>query len=385
MARPGPHAALARPALRAGDRLPRLPALVGRVQGDGPGLVRQAALPRRVPRDRPARARTASTRSSRSGWRSGSARRGCGAGRSSQRHYDIAHSLQVVLEETVLELARWLHEASGVRRPLHGRRRGAELRDERPAPRPRAVPATSGCSPPPATPAPPWARRSGSTPSERGDGARPYVDGPRLPRPELRRRRDRGVPALVEAALPPARRRRRGDGRDPGAGQGDRLVPGPDGVRPAGPGRAVDPGLADPRRDAGAAQRDQGPRGLPPGRPGRAGGGGGRLVRRRRRLAVHAVRLRRPAREGRPDPRRAPRRRHGPHPDDQPRPEPALLRPAQGVPGADRRAGAGQHVVQHPRRADRLHAARRGRVLLDLAAGRPGDRLVPAGEAGGGA
>lgn len=30
-----------------------------------------------------------------------------------QHHYDIAHSLQVVLEETALELARWLHRASG--------------------------------------------------------------------------------------------------------------------------------------------------------------------------------------------------------------------------------------------------------------------------------
>ncbi len=30
-----------------------------------------------------------------------------------QKHFDIAHSLQVVLESTVLELARWLHEASG--------------------------------------------------------------------------------------------------------------------------------------------------------------------------------------------------------------------------------------------------------------------------------
>jgi carbamoyltransferase len=29
------------------------------------------------------------------------------------RHYDIAHSLQVVLEETVLEICRWLHGASG--------------------------------------------------------------------------------------------------------------------------------------------------------------------------------------------------------------------------------------------------------------------------------
>ena len=84
MARPGPHAALARHPLRAGDRLPRLPALVRRVQGDGPGLVRQAAL------RRPSSATSirlgagrASTRSSRPGWRSGSARPGCAAGRSS--------------------------------------------------------------------------------------------------------------------------------------------------------------------------------------------------------------------------------------------------------------------------------------------------------------
>ena len=32
-----------------------------------------------------------------------------------QRHLDIAHSLQVVLEETVLDLARWLHSVSGRR------------------------------------------------------------------------------------------------------------------------------------------------------------------------------------------------------------------------------------------------------------------------------
>src|SRR5437764_221718 len=30
-----------------------------------------------------------------------------------QRHYDVAHSLQVVLEETVLEIARWLYAAAG--------------------------------------------------------------------------------------------------------------------------------------------------------------------------------------------------------------------------------------------------------------------------------
>jgi carbamoyltransferase len=31
-----------------------------------------------------------------------------------QHHYDIAHSLQVVLEETALELAKWLHEKTGL-------------------------------------------------------------------------------------------------------------------------------------------------------------------------------------------------------------------------------------------------------------------------------
>jgi carbamoyltransferase len=30
-----------------------------------------------------------------------------------QRHYDVAHSLQVVLEETVLDICRWLHGATG--------------------------------------------------------------------------------------------------------------------------------------------------------------------------------------------------------------------------------------------------------------------------------
>ncbi|WP_028078986.1 carbamoyltransferase family protein [Solimonas soli] len=37
-------------------------------------------------------------------------------GRLEQRHYDIAASLQLVLEETVLKLVGWLHKASGARR-----------------------------------------------------------------------------------------------------------------------------------------------------------------------------------------------------------------------------------------------------------------------------
>jgi len=34
-------------------------------------------------------------------------------GSTEQRHYDSAHSLQVVLEETVLDIVGWLHAASG--------------------------------------------------------------------------------------------------------------------------------------------------------------------------------------------------------------------------------------------------------------------------------
>ena len=49
LAAPG-AAALARPALRGAHRAPRLPALQRRVQGDGAGVLRRAALPRRAAR-----------------------------------------------------------------------------------------------------------------------------------------------------------------------------------------------------------------------------------------------------------------------------------------------------------------------------------------------
>ena len=56
-----------------------------------------------------------------------------------QRHYDIAHSLQVALEEAALEIVEWLHDASQHGQPGDGRRRRAELRDECPHPRPGTV------------------------------------------------------------------------------------------------------------------------------------------------------------------------------------------------------------------------------------------------------
>src|SRR5690606_16622645 len=60
----------------------------------------------------------------------------------------------------------------------------------------------------------------------------------------------------------------------------------------------------------------------------------------------------------------------------------ALLRSALRVRAAHRSASAGEHVVQHARRADRVHAAGRGRVLLDIAPRRARDRLVAAREGG---
>ena len=54
-------AALARPALRGRHRAPGLPAQLGRVQGDGAGLLRQAALPRRPAAAGPRRPATAAS------------------------------------------------------------------------------------------------------------------------------------------------------------------------------------------------------------------------------------------------------------------------------------------------------------------------------------
>ena len=134
----------------------------------------------------------------------------------------------------------------------------------------------------------------------------------------------------------------------------------------------------DPR-DAGAAQRDQGSRGLPPGRAGRDGRGhaatGSSADARGR--AVHAVRLRR-ARRARQS---ASRRRATSTAPRACRPSIArsirayydLLRRVQRT---HRRAGARQHVVQHARRADGEHAARRARIVLDLAARCARDRLA---------
>ena len=197
------------------------------------------------------------------------------------RHFDIASSLQVVLEETVLELARWLHRASGCDDLCMAGGvalncvMNARVRDRGPFRRIWVQPAAGDAGT--ALGAALWIDAR-----ERGDDTRRYTMDHAYLGPSFS---DDEIETFLRWSKLPYRR------LDDVAGEaaeilardrGHRLVPGPDGVRPAGPGRALDPGLADPSRDAGPAQRDQGPRGLPSGRAGGAGGGGGQLVRRTR-------------------------------------------------------------------------------------------------------
>ena len=89
-------------------------------------------------------------------------------GPTEQRHYDIAHSLQLVLEESALALVQWLHERTGEENLCMAGGvalncvMNARLRDRGPFD-------ASGCNRRRATRAPPSARRSGWT---RGSGRR---------------------------------------------------------------------------------------------------------------------------------------------------------------------------------------------------------------------
>ena len=252
-----------------------------------------------------------------------------GAGRWTQRHFDIAHSLQVVLEETVLELAAGCTSAPGCDESLHGRRRRAELRDERPPARPRPVRRSLG-------PARRRRRRhrarrgaldrlprarDAATAAARGAWTTP-ISAPATPT-------TRSKPFLRWSKLP---YRRLDDIADETADllAQNRVIGWFQGRMEFGPralgARSILASPIDPR-DAGAAQRDQGPRGLPPGRARRAGGGCGRLVRRRarrRRSCCSSTTCGRTKADR--IPAVAPHRRHGARADRQSRAASALLR-----------------------------------------------------------
>src|SRR5690606_2005515 len=144
-ARTGRGPALARPPLRTGDDPPRLPTLVRRVQGDGPRLLRPSALggraAQRDPRrragrlpDRPAAARGAV----RTGARARRRTRGAALRR---RTLTAARARGDRARPVPLVAAR-----DGRARPVHGRRRRSQLRDERPRARRGAVRARVGAA-----------------------------------------------------------------------------------------------------------------------------------------------------------------------------------------------------------------------------------------------
>ncbi len=185
------------------------------------------------------------------------------------------------------ELAALAARAHRRAQPRHGRRRGAELRDERAPARRRHLRRACGCSRPPATPAPRSAPRCGSTAQQRGSA---LAHGPGQMDhayfgPELQ-----PTPEIEHAPATAAKLRYRRSGRSV-AGEASRLLAQDNriigwfqgrmefGPRALG-GRSI---LASPldAGDAGAPERAQGPRGFPPGGAGGARGRGWRAGSRR--------------------------------------------------------------------------------------------------------
>ena len=111
----------------------------------------------------------------------------------SEREFDIAASVQKVCEEVVLQMARHLHQETGPDEALHGRRRRAQLRGQRPGHPRDAVRRTSGSSRRPATRAGRWASPHYIYNTIHEAAPRHGLD-PRLPRPAVHGRRDRPVP-----------------------------------------------------------------------------------------------------------------------------------------------------------------------------------------------
>ena len=277
---------------------------------------------------------------------------------------NIARSLQIVLEETVLKMARWLHEETGAENLAMAGGvalncvMNARVRDQ------RAVQATSGCSRRPAMPARRSARRCGSMRQQRGmceaaaagrwsmrfsarlttmPRSRPSCNRPKLPLPR--------APTIVGRRRPRCWLQNKVIGWFQG-----RMEFGP---RALG-ARSI---LASPLDAAMQARLNQikdredfrpvAPVVLEEAAADWFAGG--------RRVAVHAVRVRRAGRQGRPHSGGAPRRRH------RARSRPSTARRIrayydllQAFARAHRRAGAGQYLVQYARRAGRVHAARRG-------------------------
>ena len=142
-----------------------------------------------------------------------------------------------------------------------------------------------------------------------------------------------------------------------GRPKGDRLVPGPLGVRAACARQPQPAGRSAQARDEGHPQQPrQAPPGVPAVRADRAGRADEGRVRGRGGFAVHADRQAGPPGMARQDSGDRPCRRHGAGADRARGDQSDALSPAEGVRGADRRSRADQHLVQHQGRADRGNA-----------------------------
>jgi hypothetical protein len=223
-------AALARAHVRGTHGAPRLPALLGRVQGHGDGLLRAARLARRLPRARRSAARRGLHR------RAGpverlraAAARGRGVAPRARRPGLDGAAAPGGGPRGPGALGPRAHGRAGAD---DGRGRGAQLRRELPHLARDAVRARLG---------PARVRGLGHRAGRRAArGHRPRgrraAHGHRGARARLERRGARGLAGARGRGLRPPRRHLRGRGRVPGRRRDRRVVPGPRGVRPAGPG-----------------------------------------------------------------------------------------------------------------------------------------------------
>ena len=302
--------------------------------------------------------------------------------RLTQRHMDLAASIQAVTDEAVLRLTRAIASETGEVTSLPGGRRRAELRRQRQGAARRRFSDLGAAG-----------GRGRRRRARRGPCGVPPVS--RSAAPSSAGRRDGGLvsrAAFAQGRVEEALRRvggrfsvgsdepHRSDRCRPRRGQGRRLVPGADGIRPARPRCPLHPGRSAVAAHAVGAE----PQGQVPGvvptvravRPPRGLAQWFELDEDCPYMLLVADVVKHLRREMTEDehalfgidklnvPRSAipgcdPRGLLGPHPDRPPRDQPAVSRPALAVEGVDRLPGDRQHELQ---RAGRAHRRARRRM-----------------------
>ena len=243
--------------------------------------------------------------------------------------------------------------------PLHRRRRGAELRRQRPHRAGRGIRERLD---------PAGGRRRRHCDrlcllwlARRAEAAPHSCDGARLYRPHLWRARDRGHAAEAAGAHPDQSGAQRQylprDGKAARRSEGDRLVPGAFRVRAARARQSQPDRRSSQGGNEGHPQQPrQAPAGVPAVRADRAGRADEGCFRGRGGLAVHADRQTRARGMARQNSGHRPCRRHGAGADRARGDQPKTLSPVERVRGADRRSRADQHLIQRQGRADRRNA-----------------------------